>query len=35
MLAKDAFLSDLSILFNFNMDAENPFILILSSCPIC
>jgi len=32
-MAKDAFLSDLSILFNFNMDAQNPFILILSGLP--
>jgi len=32
-LAKDLFLHDLSILFNFNMDSENPFILILAGLP--
>lgn len=29
-LALDAFLADISLLFNFNMDSENPFILVLS-----
>jgi general secretion pathway protein A len=32
-LAKDAFLQDLSILFNFQMDSTNPFILILAGLP--
>jgi general secretion pathway protein A len=32
-MAKDAFLNDLSILFNFDMDSENPFILILAGLP--
>ena len=32
-MARDAFLCDLSILFNFGMDSENPFILILSGLP--
>lgn len=32
-LAKDMFLNDLSILFNFGMDSENPFILVLSGLP--
>jgi general secretion pathway protein A len=32
-LAKDMFLNDLNILFNFSMDSENPFILILSGLP--
>jgi general secretion pathway protein A len=31
--ATDKFLSDLSILFNFEMDSVNPFILILSGLP--
>lgn len=31
--AKPSFLNDLSILFNFNMDAKLPFILILSGLP--
>ncbi|MCW3491712.1 ExeA family protein [Dethiobacter alkaliphilus] len=32
-MAKDLFLSDLSILFNFGMDSENPFILVLAGLP--
>lgn len=32
-MAKDLFLCDINILFNFNMDSENPFILILSGLP--
>ncbi len=32
-MAKDAFLQDLAILFNFQMDSTNPFILILSGLP--
>lgn len=32
-MARDAFLCDLSILFNFGMDSENPFVLILSGLP--
>lgn len=32
-MAKDLFLCDLSILFNFGMDAENPFILLLAGLP--
>lgn len=32
-LAANKFLNDLSILFNFSMDSENPFILILSGLP--
>lgn len=32
-LAKDAFLKDVSVLFNFRMDSENPFILMLSGLP--
>ncbi|MDN5301679.1 MAG: ral secretion pathway protein [Thermoanaerobacteraceae bacterium] len=32
-MAKDAFLNDLSILFNFEMDSENPFILIIAGLP--
>jgi len=32
-LAKDAFLQDLAILFNFEMDSTNPFILVLSGLP--
>jgi len=31
--AKPSFLNDLSLLFNFNMDAKLPFILILSGLP--
>ncbi len=32
-MAKDMFLNDLSILFNFQMDSENPFILIMAGLP--
>lgn len=32
-MAKDAFLQDLAILFNFQMDSSNPFILILTGLP--
>ena len=32
-LATNKFLNDLSILFNFSMDSENPFILILAGLP--
>lgn len=32
-MAKDAFLNDLSILFNFSMDSKNPFLLILAGQP--
>lgn len=32
-MAKDVFFCDLSILFNFGMDSENPFILVLSGLP--
>jgi general secretion pathway protein A len=32
-LAKDAFLQDLAILFNFQMDSTNPFVLILAGLP--
>src|SRR5699024_7530717 len=32
-MAKDAFLQDLAILFNFQMDSSNPFILILAGLP--
>lgn len=32
-MAKDAFLSDLSLLFNFGMDSETPYILILTGLP--
>ena len=32
-MAKDAFLQDLSILFNFQMDSSNPFILVLAGLP--
>lgn len=32
-LAANKFLNDLSILFNFSMDSENPFILILAGLP--
>lgn len=33
-LARDAFYQDLSILFNFSMDSETPFILILVGLPL-
>lgn len=32
-LAKDAFLQDIALLFNFQMDSSNPFILILAGLP--
>lgn len=32
-LAKDAFLQDLAIVFNFEMDSTNPFILVLAGLP--
>jgi general secretion pathway protein A len=32
-MAKDVFLSDLNLLFNFNMDSFNPYILLLSGLP--
>lgn len=32
-MAKDAFLQDLALLFNFNMDSSNPFILVLAGLP--
>lgn len=32
-LATNKFLDDLSILFNFSMDSENPFVLILAGLP--
>lgn len=32
-MAKDIFLHDLGILFNFQMDSENPFLLILAGLP--
>ena len=32
-LSRDAFLSDIALLFNFAMDSENPFILILVGLP--
>jgi general secretion pathway protein A len=32
-MARDSFLSDISMLFNFKMDSENPFILILVGLP--
>lgn len=32
-MAKDAFLQDLAILFNFRMDSSNPFILVLAGLP--
>lgn len=32
-MAKDAFLQDLSIVFNFKMDSTNPFILVLAGLP--
>lgn len=32
-MAKDVFLSDLNLLFNFSMDSHNPFILLLCGLP--
>lgn len=32
-MAKDVFLMDISLLFNFSMDSENPFILLLCGLP--
>ncbi|MCQ6280432.1 AAA family ATPase [Bacillus sp. EB600] len=32
-MAKDAFLQDIAILFNFQLDSTNPFILVLSGLP--
>lgn len=32
-MAKDAFLQDVALLFNFQMDSTNPFILVLSGLP--
>jgi type II secretory pathway predicted ATPase ExeA len=32
-MAKDAFLQDIAILFNFQMDSTNPFILVLAGLP--
>ncbi|MBL5769097.1 hypothetical protein HV454_15840 [Bacillus sporothermodurans] len=32
-MAKDAFLQDIAILFNFQMDSINPFILIMAGLP--
>lgn len=32
-MAKDAFLQDLALLFNFQMDSSNPFILVLAGLP--
>lgn len=32
-MAANKFLNDLGILFNFSMDSENPFVLILSGLP--
>lgn len=32
-LAKDAFLQDIALLFNFEMDSLNPYVLILSGMP--
>jgi len=32
-MAKDLFLHDLSIIFNFGMDSENPFVLVISGLP--
>jgi general secretion pathway protein A len=32
-MAKDLFLADIGMLFNFQMDSENPFILILAGLP--
>jgi len=32
-LEKDQFFNDISILFNFNMDSKNPFVLVLAGLP--
>lgn len=32
-MAKDAFLQDIALLFNFQMDSNNPYILVLSGLP--
>lgn len=32
-MAKDAFLQDIALLFNFKMDSTNPFVLVLSGLP--
>lgn len=32
-MAKDAFLQDIALLFNFQMDSTNPYILVLSGLP--
>lgn len=32
-MAKDAFLQDIALLFNFQMDSTNPFILVLAGLP--
>ena len=32
-MAKDAFLQNLAILFNFQMDSSNPFILVMAGLP--
>ncbi|UOF90210.1 AAA family ATPase [Fodinisporobacter ferrooxydans] len=32
-MAKDVFLSDLNLLFNFQMDSSNPFMLLLCGLP--
>lgn len=32
-MAKDAFLQDIAILFNFQMDSTNPFVLVLAGLP--
>jgi len=32
-MASNGFLNDVSLLFNFNMDSENPFVLILAGLP--
>jgi len=32
-MAKDAFLQDLALLFNFKMDSSNPFVLVLAGLP--
>ena len=32
-MSKDVFLNDLSLLFNFQMDSENPFVLLLVGLP--
>jgi general secretion pathway protein A len=32
-MASNAFLNDISLLFNFAMDSENPFVLVLSGLP--